>query len=281
MKLGLALRSTVFRPSLITGLVPVLDESGVDSVWFPSVGQAFDALDMCGIALGESHRLRIGSGVIRFTDYDSARLLARVHTLSEGSGGRFVLGIGTGSGTGQSAISGLVEAGRMLRAGYPEPRKPLIFFAALKRKILRAAYSNADGAILNFCPPGFVRKIIPDGAQKNGFTLACYIKLFFAEDDAVAKRMLVDEMKMYNSIPQYHAMFEENGISDTISSLRYDLAIPDPLLKISLVNPGIHEIGHILEEFVKAGVNLPIVYPYISGDDAYRISVVKRISALS
>ncbi|MDA4132623.1 MAG: LLM class flavin-dependent oxidoreductase, partial [Thaumarchaeota archaeon] len=149
MKVGLALRSTVFSPSSIARMIPMLDKSEIDSVWFPSVGKAFDALDMCGISLGESRRLRVGTGVIKSNDYDDAQLLARVHTLSEGSGGRFVLGVGTGSGTGKSAIDGLVELARRLRAGYPEHRRPPVFFAALKGRILRAAYLNAEGAILN------------------------------------------------------------------------------------------------------------------------------------
>ncbi len=211
MKVGLALRSTVFGPPSIMKIIPMLEESEVDSVWFPSAGQAFDSLDMCGITLGKSTRLRVGTGVIRSTDYDAVRLLARLHTLSEGSGRRFILGIGTGGGTGRVAIDELVDVANKVRGGYPEQQKPPIFFAALKRRMLRAAYLNAEGAILNFCPPDYVRRIIPRDVGAKEFTLACYIKLFFAKEDATARKMLVDEMRMYDSIPQYHAMFEEIG----------------------------------------------------------------------
>jgi len=263
-------------------VIPLLEKSGVDSVWFPATWQLFDALDMCGISLGMSKRLSVGTGVVRFTDYDVMQLLARLHTLSEGSGGRLILGLGTGAATGRAAIDGLVDFANRLRALYPEHQKPPIFFAALRQRILRAAYLNAEGAILNFCPPNYVRKIVPKDVDVKGFTLACYIKLFFAEKDAVAKKMLIDEMRMYDSIPQYHAMFKEIGSSDSISKLDPESArdIPDGLLEISSANPSNDEVGHILERFIRAGVNLPIIYPYVSGDDEYKVAVAERLASI-
>ena len=282
MKVGFALRSTVFSPPSIATIIPFLEESRVDSVWFPTVRQTFDTLDVCGMSLGRSSRLRVGTGVIRPTDYDFALLLARLHTLSAVSEGRFVLGIGTGSASGRVAIDGLVELAKKLRADYPEQRRPPIFFAALKKRALRAAYMNADGAILNFCPPDYVRKILPEGFGRKGFTLACYIKLFFAEEDETARKMLVDEMKMYNKIPQYHAMFEEIGSADSIDSLDSEPArgIPEDLLEISSVNPTDEEVGQIIERFNRAGVDLPIVYPYVSGDDEYKVEVARRLASI-
>jgi hypothetical protein len=106
---------------------------------------------MCGISLGKSSRLRVGTGVIRSTDYDTARLLARLHTLSEGSGRRFILGIGTGAGTGRVAIDGLVDLANGVRADYPERQKPPIFFAALRRRYVEARlpvyYSMSDACL--------------------------------------------------------------------------------------------------------------------------------------
>lgn len=281
MKVGFALRSTVFSPSIITKVIPILEGSRADSAWFPNVGRAFDTLDVCGMSLGKSSRLRIGTGVIRSADYDYALLLARLHTLSEMSGGRFVLGVGTGAGTGRAAIDALILLATRLRGDYPEQQKPPIFFAALKKRALRAAYHNADGAILNFCSPEYVRKILPEGFGRKGFSLACYIKLFFAEKDETARSMLVDEMKAYNQIPQYHAMFEEIGSADSIGRLDQEKAqgIPDDLLKISSANPSGDEVGRILVRFSRAGVDLPIIYPYVSGDDGYKVEVVRRLTA--
>ena len=283
MKVGVALRSTVFGPSSIAKIVPLLEKAGVDSVWFPSGGKGFDALDMCGISLGMTNRLRAGTGVIRSTDYDLLQLVDRIHTLSEGSGRRFILGMGTGAGTGLAAVDGLVDAAEKIRSHYLGQAWPPVFFAALRRRILRAAYLYAEGAILNLCSPEYVEKITPRGMRARGFTLACYIKLFFAEDDTLARRMLVDEIKRYNGIPQYHAMFEEMGASGSIDSLGSDSlsGIPEDLLEISSANPSDDEVSRMLVRFRRAGVDLPILYPYAFGEEAYRISVVERLISAS
>jgi len=279
MKVGVALRSTVFGPSSIAKIVPLLERAGVDSVWFPSGGDGFDALDMCAISLGMTHRLRAGTGVIRPADYDVPLLVDRVHTLSEGSGGRFILGMGTGAGTGLAAVDGLVDAAEKIRSHYPGQTKPPVFFATLRRRILRAAYLNAEGAILNLCSPKYVEKIAPRGIRAKGFTLACYIKLFFAEDVTLARRMLADELKRYNGIPQYHAMFEEMGASGSIDSLGSNSlsGIPEDLSEISSANPSDDEVSRMLERFGRAGVDLPVLYPYAFGDESYRIAVVERL----
>jgi hypothetical protein len=279
MRFGLALRSTVFGASTIAKTIPMLEESRVDSLWFPSGGQHFDALDMCGICLGKSHRLRVGTGIVRPAEYGFEQLLARLHTLSEGSGRRFILGIGTGPGTGRSAIDGLVEITKRLRANYPDQQRPPIFFAALRERMLRAAYLNAEGAILNFCPPDYVRRIASNDVAE-GFTLACYIKLFFAREDAVARKMLANEVRSYNEMPQYRMMFEEIGVSDSISRLDSESAtnIPDKLLEISSANPSDDEVGRLVDRFCRAGVDLPIVYPYVSGDEGYKVSVLEKLA---
>lgn len=280
MRVGMALRATVFGPELMSRFVSLIDDTGVDSVWFPSVGKAFDALDMCGIALGKTRRLRVATGVIRSQDYGVETLLARVNTLSEGSGGRLILGVGTGSGTGGPAVRGLVSLASKLRETYPGRMVPPIFFAALRERILAVARQHADGAVLNFCPPSFVNSIWPKGSSRK-FTLGCYIKLFFAEKDTAARKMLVDEIRMYDRIPQYHAMFEQIGVSNVIRKLHYGSSIPDELLEISLANPSDEEVIVMLEKFVGAGVDLPIIYPYVSGDEGYKSSVVERLSRLA
>ncbi len=279
MKLGFALRATVFDPGLIRRLASLLDRSGADSVWFPSVGRAFDPLDMCGIVLGETGRLRVGSGVIRSVDYDAGQLVARAHTLSEGSGGRFLLGIGTGPGTGGEAIRRLVDLTEKVRADYPGRHAPPVFFAALRKRMLLVARQRVDGAILNFCPPNFVKAVAPKG-RGEGFTLGCYVKLFFAESDAVARKMLVDEVKAYDRIPQYHAMFSEIGVSALIDKLGPKSSIPEELSEISLANPTDDDVAHLLQRFRRAGTALPIVYPYITGEEGYKVSVVERLSRL-
>lgn len=282
MKVGFALRSSVFAPSLLPSLVPTLDDSGVDSVWFPSVGPFYDALDLCGISLGLSRRIRVGTGVIRPKDYPLEALLARVRTLNEASGGRFILGLGTGRAVGRTAIQELIRTAGKLRTSRWNGSRPPVFFAALRSGMLRAAFLNAEGAILNFCPPRFVAKILPSDLWSEKFTLGCYVKLFFAQDDRVASGMLADEFRAYDALPQYHAMFEEIGVSGSIENLGEGSTdgIPADLLEISTANPSDGQITAALAGFREAGVDLPIVYPYVTGDEGFKTAVVKRLASL-
>jgi hypothetical protein len=287
MRVGFALRSTVFHPSLVVKIAALLERAACDSVWFPHAGKSFDprssfdALDLCGITLGATRRIRVGTGIIRAGEQDPARLLTHVRTLSEASGGRFILGIGAGQAQGKEAIEGVVSLAEKLRVDYPGKRKPQVFFAALRGGMLRAALSSADGAILNFCPPSHVERLMPKAATRKDFTLACYVKLFFAETDAAAHRMLIEEFKNYDRIPAYHKMFEEAGISDAITNVEVDSAsVPDELLDVSLPNPTKGEVAQFLRRFVRVGVTLPIAYPYVSGDDRYKLTVVKMLAAV-
>ena len=282
VKVGFALRSSVFHPSLIVRIAPLLERAKVDSIWFPDAGMSFDALDLCAVALGSSRRVRVGTGVIRAGEQDPERLSTRVLTMSEASEGRFILGVGAGQARGPAAIEEVVSLAEKLRAGYRGERKPPIFFAALRGGMLRAALSSADGAILNFCPPSHVERILPKGGVRKGFALACYIKLFFAKSDAAAKKMLVQEMTNYNSYPSYHKMFEAAGVADSIAGLGRDSHnIPDMLLEISLPNPAKKEVAQLLGRFARAGVNLPIIYPYVSGDEDYQLEVVGTLASVA
>ncbi len=282
MRVGFALRSSVFHPSLIVKIAPLLEAAKVHSIWFPDAGMPFDALDLCAVALGSTRRARVGTGVIRAGEQDPARLSTRVRTLSESSGGRFVLGLGAGPASGPEAVEGVVALAEKLKAGQLREGKTPIFFAALRGGMLRAALSSADGAILNFCPPSHVERILPKGASRKGFTLACYIKLFFAKSDAAARRMLVREVTTYDGYPSYHKMFVEAGVADEIAGLRQDSdRIPEGLLEISLPNPTRREVAQLLGRFARAGVDLPIVYPYVSGGEAYQLEVVKAMASVS
>ena len=282
MKAGFALRSSVFHPSLIVKIAPLLERAKVDSIWFPDAGMSFDALDLCAVALGSSRSVRVGTGVIRAGEQDPRRLSTRVLTMSEASEGRFILGLGAGQARGPAAIEEVVALAEKLRAGYRGEHKPPIFFAALRGGMLRAALSSADGAILNFCPPSHVERILPKSGVRKGFALACYIKLFFAKSDAAARKMLVQEITNYNNYPSYHKMFEVAGVADSIAGLRRDSRkIPDELLEISLPNPTKQEVVRFLRRFARAGVNLPIIYPYVSGDEDYQLDVVKTLASVA
>ncbi|MGA2663479.1 MAG: LLM class flavin-dependent oxidoreductase [Nitrososphaerales archaeon] len=283
-EVGIALRSTVFPPGSILRLAPLLD-SAFSSVWFPSVGPRFDSLEMCALALGATSRLRAGTGVIRPGELDLAQLAGRADTLGEGSRGRLVLGLGTGGSRGRVAVVDLVDQARRLRAASPPEALPVpIYFAALGPRMVRASFESADGVLLNFCSPGYASAVIAGSGRRvrDGFRVACYLKLFFAQDDGEARRMLVDEFVHYDSLPQYHEMFHAMGLSQTISTLRVRRQIaPDEIAgsisEVSMANPTRDQTLELLMRFREAGVDSPVVYPYVAGADDWKVSVVERL----
>ncbi len=280
---GIALRSTVFPPHLLSSLVPELDES-FSSLWFPSVSTRFDALDMCGLSLGASKRLTAGTGVIRLHEQELGRLASRADTLGQGSRNRFILGVGTGSLTGRTALDQLVALTKKLRASYPKTPQVPIYFAALGPRMVRAAYENAEGVLLNFCSPRYASGVTSReaGTKKDGFQVACYVKLFFAENEAESRRMLADEFASYDAIPQYHKMFGAMRITRTLQAFRDHREISErdiagEISEISLSNPTRSQARQLLEKFREAGVDSPVVYPYVAGSDDYKISVALRL----
>jgi alkanesulfonate monooxygenase SsuD/methylene tetrahydromethanopterin reductase-like flavin-dependent oxidoreductase (luciferase family) len=280
---GIALRSTVFPQDLILSIVPELDAS-FSSVWFPAVSAHLDPLDMCALSLDATKRLRAATGVIRLPEQDLTRLADRVDTLCQASGNRFILGVGTGPLRGRKAVDQLVDLTKRLRASYRNTTPVPVYFAALGPRMVRAAFEHADGALLNFCSPRYASTVTsPHAAKKRGgFRVACYVKLFFAEDESKARRMLVEEFLHYDSLPQYHKMFEAMGIAKTLETFRgiqevSEGHITEEILEISIDNPTQKEVLELLERFREGGVDTPIVYPYVAGSDGYKLQLVKNL----
>jgi alkanesulfonate monooxygenase SsuD/methylene tetrahydromethanopterin reductase-like flavin-dependent oxidoreductase (luciferase family) len=182
------------------------------------------------------------------------------------------------------ALDNLVNLTKEFRAGYPKDEKALpIYFAALGPRMVRAASQNADGVLLNFCSPSYVSKVLPKGVEsREGFRIASYIKLFFAESDAEGRRMLAKEFVKYDAIPQYHSMFEAMGISEALRSFRsrpesLRRSLPEEISEISMSNPTRKQILGLLRRFREAGVDTPVIYPYVAGEENYKLRVVMRL----
>lgn len=278
MKVGVALRSEVFEPPLISALAPELDQYGFESVWFPDVG-GFDSLELAALTLGATSKIRAATGVLRFHEHDPAQLARRVRTLQAASDGRLIVGVGSGAMQGAEVVKGVkrwVEAFRRLVG-----RETQIYVAALRGVMFSTAAKIADGALLNFCNPKHVEKLAHT-RKPRGFRVACYIKLFYAPKDFAARRMLADEFAKYDSYPHYHRLFEEIGVAETVREIkRTKNPSPELLRKLSsiaLYNPSKEEVLGLLDEFVRSGVDLPIVYPYVEGDPKYKADVLRRLS---
>ena len=282
MKVGLALRGGQFPPALVGRIASRLNDWRFSSIWF---NDSPGVLDISGFILGSSRKTKAATGILRIAEYDIKVLAGRVAALNQASGNRFILGVGTGQSTGESAIKQLVDNTEKFRAEYPDKEtSPAVYFSALRSKMTRAAFEHADGVLLNFAPAAFIEKVIPkDVEPRKGFQVAGYVKLFFSKSDEQAKKMLIDEFAAYNSRGHYHNMFVAMGLDKLIDEAKANpgKALPEELLESSLYNPSMKEVARLFGRMAKAGMDLPVVSLYAEGEPAYKLQVVRQLASMA
>jgi len=295
-KIAFALRPGVFSPKEIGEISTVLDKnSKVTRIFIPDIRSGFESLEVVSSILAVTTRVRAGSGVIRLLEHDPALLTRRVQTLQAFSSNRFFLGVGTGSPgpkTGKSLAAMLQRLGELKKdfREFPEEvESPETYVATLRLGIARRAIGKTDGLLLNFCSPHHATSLI-EGVKPqmvSPIDFACYLKIFYSsQSDETARRLLVWEFLNYDSIPQYHEMFLQDGTAKAISEFKQcnhwksgSVEVPKELLGVSLANPRSDELHQFVQSFRKAGVSLPVIYPYFPADEKseFRFETVKRI----
>jgi alkanesulfonate monooxygenase SsuD/methylene tetrahydromethanopterin reductase-like flavin-dependent oxidoreductase (luciferase family) len=295
-KIGFALRSGVFSPQEIKETALALDRTdSVSRIFLPDGRTGYESLEITSSILALTKRVRAGSGVIRLLEHDPLLLTRRVQTLQALSSNRFILGVGTGTpgpvpGKSVSAMLQRLDELKKGFQGFPQGVKPPeIYAAALKVGIAKRAASKADGLLMNFCSPQHAAEMIAgvNVERYSGFEFACYLKIFYSSQrDGAAERLMLQEFLNYDSAPQYHEMFMQDGNSKAISLLKENegwksgpVDVPKELLRVSLANPQGNELHRYLQSFQQAGVTLPVVYPYFpNGEDlGFKIGTVNEI----
>jgi alkanesulfonate monooxygenase SsuD/methylene tetrahydromethanopterin reductase-like flavin-dependent oxidoreductase (luciferase family) len=209
-------------------------ELGFASAWTPAGGVP-DAFHVCaGWAMASGNRLTTGISVVPAARMWTVPALAmQAATVGEISGGRFILGIGTG-GYGDAfwqsvqmpnrpiaVMRDYLVTLRRLLAGETVthdgpavklaglnlgrfPRVP-VYLAALGPQMLRLAGECADGVCLNWCAPeqiAWSRARIAEGAQKAGrdpaeVKVSMYIRVCIDQDEQAARRAFAQQVLGY------------------------------------------------------------------------------------
>jgi len=295
-KIGFALRPGVFSPQEIKETTVALELSDrVSRIFVPDMRIGYESLEIASSILALTKRVHSGSGVIRLLEHDPQLLTRRVQTLQALSSNRLVLGVGTGSpgprpGKTVSAMLQRLDDLRKAFGGFPQGVKPPeIYVAALKLEIAKRAAIKADGLLLNFCSPQHAARLIQAVRIESGagIDFACYMKISYSsQSDKAAQRLMLQEFLNYDSAPQYHEMFVQDGTAKAISTFKENegwksgpVDVPKELLRVSLANPESDELVQHMKAFRQAGVTLPVVYPYFpSGEDAmFKLETVNRI----
>jgi alkanesulfonate monooxygenase SsuD/methylene tetrahydromethanopterin reductase-like flavin-dependent oxidoreductase (luciferase family) len=202
-------------------LVRLGSDLGYESAWTPA-GPDAAAFERC-LRWHRESGLPTGISVVPAGGRPPAFYAEHARRAWEGTGGRFVLGVGSGGL--QHAASRmreyLAELRQLLPAGLP------LYIAALGPLMLRVAAELGDGVLLNWCSaPQFAwsRSVVERAAAAAGRpvpVVASYIRTAVDPDPALARRTLTAAALQYALGPvAYRRHFERMGLGDEPARLR-------------------------------------------------------------
>ena len=297
---GLTLALPMLPLSQHEDLVRRAEAAGYTDIWTGETNgpDGFTPLALC---CEWTERMRLGTGVVGVFQRGPALLAQQAAALADASGGRFALGIGASSDRIVRGWNGIpferpltkvsetvdflreVLAGQRASAGgfklEQAPAEPIpIILAALRGKMLELAVEKGDGAMSNFLPLSGVPKVteaIADGPE--GFELLC--RFFCLEGPREQVEPLARFMfASYATVPVYERFFRWLGHSEQIDEMvaawnRKDrdaayAAAPWELIEDVFILGTPDEMRGRLQQFVDAGITLPVITPVTTPDRA-------------
>jgi len=257
-----------------------------------------DGFTPLALSAAWTERMRLGTGIVGVFQRGPALLAQEAAALSDASGGRFVLGIGSSSdriieGWNQipfekplSKVRETLEflkvalAGERTSTRFKLETKPAheipIVLAALRGKMLELAVEQADGAFTNFLPlDGLPQVVAPLADAPDDFELLCR---FFClpgpreEVEPVARYMF----STYITVPVYTEFYKWLGWGERIQPMldawsagdRQKAAAEAPWEAIEqmFIFGSPEEMKERLEAFVAGGITVPILTPVCPPD---------------
>lgn len=262
-------------------VVQVAEETGFEAVFTPEIAarEAFSTL--AGFAAVTSE-VGLATGVARIDRRDVQATAMAAATLDDISGGRFVLGLGSGG-----SIDETRRFVRQLRlalgnedAGSPPgaiagidlaaPDVP-ISLAALGPRMTELAGEVADGVILNWCTPERVseaREQVARGAAGAGrdpsrCVVSVYVRACLGHDRAHALAGLRQTAARYAAMPKYRRQFEAMGLGAEAEAAGSGDGgdVPEALLRAVCVWGTREQALDRLAAYGRAGADLVVIYP--------------------
>jgi alkanesulfonate monooxygenase SsuD/methylene tetrahydromethanopterin reductase-like flavin-dependent oxidoreductase (luciferase family) len=249
LRVGLRLRDDRLPFTEMAALARLAEARGYEIVFVPEAAGREVFTQLAALACA-THRLRLGTGIATIFTRTPALLAQAVATLDQPSGGRAVLGLGTGHAPALTAGHGarfarplarmreyvtLIKA--ILRGDSELPPAPLtgvrhfrletagradlpVYVAALGPRMCRLAGAVADGVLLNWATPSYVAEALAQvraGAERRGrdpatIDVACYVRVAVGADD-LTRHALAHELARYIHMPFYRALFDGSGFA--------------------------------------------------------------------
>ncbi len=294
---AVALRDPLPWP-VFAGAARLAEELGYGGVLLPEIAGRDTLAALTGLA-GETSRMLLGTGVVPMGSRSPMLTAMAAATVQERSGGRAILGLGTGVAV-PGALDRLRELVGELRrllereVSLAVPAPVPIWLSALGPRALRLAGEVADGVLLNWCPPARVaqaRAAVSEAAAAAGrdpsnVRVAVYVRASLGEDHEAADLALREASGQYASYPAYARQFAAVGLEDETAAAARAHAedrpedVPEALLRaVTLPRDPAAAAGR-LQEYRDAGADLPVVYPVVAGEDL-EASLTATIRALA
>ncbi len=315
-RIGLRLdTSAPLEPSELTDLARRAEERGYESVWIPE-GNGRDCTTQLAAIGAVTNRINLGTGILPVFTRTATLLAMTAGGVDAISQGRFILGLGTGHKNSVEQTQGTaferpvtrlketVQAVRSLMRGETvdlEGRafslkgsslgfKPFradipIYLAALGPKMMELAGEVADGALMTWANPDYLKvakEHIAIGAKRAGrnpddIDLACYVRVAVEEDMDLLRPTLQVEIARYCSRPFYRAYFRQAGFQDESDAISNAWARGDPKAAAAAVTDQMARSLSVfgspeqcraeVERRRSMGIDQPIVGPYVYKQD--------------
>jgi 5,10-methylenetetrahydromethanopterin reductase len=233
--------------------VALAEETGYESLWVPDHG-VWDPFTLLGALAPRTGRIGLATGVVTLAARRPAEIAAAALTLDRVSGGRAILGVGSGPERRIAVVAGgLEELGRAVGEAVPR------YLGALGPSMVELAGRAADGVVLNWCPPERVvraRREVARGAEATGrdpaeVTVAVYVRACLGHDADHALAALTEAAEVYAAIPAYRRQLQADEVEPSPETMARALCVwgdRDPALER-------------LTAWHEAGADLVVVYP--------------------
>ena len=167
-----------------------------------------------------------------------------------------------------------------------------VYVAALRGRMLRLAGAIGDGVLLNWATPERVRaalRVVEGGARDAGrsskdVTVACFIRACVTPKPDAAREVLRRIIASYAGLPAYRQLWMRAGFADEMAAAErtqgqgFDAltrAVSDRMIDALGLIGSAETIHAGLDDFRRAGVDLPIIYPFPTepGERSYRDTI--------
>jgi len=282
------------------------EDAGFDGIFMTEANN--DSL-ACSLAIGfNTRRIKLGTAITNIYLRHPNLLANEVAAVHELTGGRFILGLGTGHRESNGAI-GIDMGGpadpmrkmretvatlrRMIEGGKTNPKvtgKTPLYLAGVSRPMVRMAGEIGDGVIFNFFPPARVKEAlgeIAEGAKKAGrdpkeIEPTLFATAFISNDLEMARKPARTLLSRYGALRFYGNMFAHAGFereSEGIRAAGSDgkaaiAAVTDRMIDSTLLVGSEARVRERLAELTAPGIGWAIVFVNPVGED--RASAVRR-----